>query len=381
MCSHTCGVDPERQCLRADLLPPSAPPAVKLFFSSSAPSEQAQGQRWFDLCSGLSGCLYLSSTSDGSRFELRPTMRNVCTALGTLLGCSHDCHSLDDVAEYWNSLSGRAAIAVDQRLALLRAPFSDTEKIVREVGSVRFARGDCMEIELEDAHGLATVRHSRGLGADSVWSLSSLTAAMGEQWRRSLRGGEEYAHPLTRLLRAAVLSDDMLVACGELGCADGRQLVQALLACRWGEERALGLASVLAGGARSETDGALAARLGAESEASSQRLTLLALRLLRTSPLGPLSAEAINWTLRMSSPGLAAESIAAALCRLDHALELQEQVLARPDGPLLERMVSAPSSHAPRPTRALSLRQWARLAVFRLRLAMRRIRIRMPLPF
>jgi len=47
-----------------------------------------------------------------------------------------------------------------QGLLNFRAPFSDTEKIQREIGSIEFLdRNHKIEIEIEESHGLASVKH------------------------------------------------------------------------------------------------------------------------------------------------------------------------------------------------------------------------------
>ena len=85
--------------------------------------QSSLGQLWFDLLSDLPHCEYFVTTPSGTKYELTPTVENICTALWYLLVDGHNdddannlgdnkrsCENnstwktLEDLAEFWNSL-------------------------------------------------------------------------------------------------------------------------------------------------------------------------------------------------------------------------------------------------------------------------------------
>lgn len=248
------------------------------------------GQHWFDLCSNLSSCEYLSETSSSSSqqqqqlqrlpYELRPSMRNVVRALREILIGGEQSHfpdatdhsrvrasasssstwnHLKDLCEFWNGHLIASSIALgpirtEEKLLKFRAPHSDTETICREVGCVHFASGNVLELELEASHQLATVRYHLP-DSHRLWLPLHSNELYGKYSTRWVRMNETplkeavttaEAHLLPLL--SIVLGDNCLVS-----IADGnnrsssistlsfqqatRPLMHALLSTCWGEGR------------------------------------------------------------------------------------------------------------------------------------------------
>lgn len=173
------------------------------------------GQAWFSLCSELAGSEYLSRTpQEGRVYELKPTMRNVSRTVATCLGfdrihpliqhhqeqcnetkndiaisntgisISKTTHEVDNIwtlkriEHCWNAHISRTYnstqghIATSKNILRFRAPFSDTETVTREIGNiVLVGQRNAIEIELENAHNLATVKHKIGAvsGEKVLW--------------------------------------------------------------------------------------------------------------------------------------------------------------------------------------------------------------------
>lgn len=354
--------DVDYDCLRPELLPAATDTRVRAFFLD----EESSGQDWFNLCSELTGCLYLSQASAGQLFELRPTMANVCRALGMLLARQTHWTSLQDLAQYWNAHSGRVCVEGEHRVAAFRAPFSDTERVVREIGVLHFVdRNDCMEIELEDSHGLASVKHQRSQSEGMVW--------VGEPLYSTVCREIHQTPPVVvrdvwfRLLQAAVVSDASLDFIGDRPGV--LELAHALLSCRWGEER--GAVRLGAHGVISASDGNLAATALREAQAATERLSLLALSLLASEPLtrSPQVVLLLGWTLRMMESTVVAEKIALTLGRqpADHK-GIMEALRQHQEGRLLIEMVSGLVNGGETPTSPRSLHLALRVISVRCRL-------------
>lgn len=286
------------------------------------------GQYWFDLCSNLSSCEYLSETSSQHLrlpYELRPSMRNVVRALRELLiggeqphipdvtdssrihaSASSTWSHLKDLSEYWNGhliASGIAlgSIRTEEKLLKFRAPHSDTETICREVGCIHFANGNVLELELEESHQLATVRYHLP-DSHRLWlplHSNELYAKYSTRWVRMNESPLEEtintADACLLPLLSIVLGDNCLAS-----IADGnnrasnidnlsfeqatRPMMHALLSTCWGEGRRHRLYRTGSGSnIVSATDAVLTnddARLSLEQSA---RIAKDALRLIATN--------------------------------------------------------------------------------------------------
>ncbi len=263
--------------MRTELLPDTASAKVKAFYfnirksPSQPPNEKAFGKEWFDLCSELPGCSYLSHTSDLRHYELRPSMRNVSRALGLLLaGQQASWTSLRDLERYWNALHSPShgsdgssrSIRTTENVVHFRAPLSDTEKIYRDVGTLS-AGGSSFEIqiELEEAHNLATVRFRRKDSFRSPWRENDLYSQFVNAWQLKNFNAKELpisaeVNLAVAMTQSALLSDSMIPAlhrCLPDVALSRAALLHTLLSARWGEER--NAVYIAASGEVSVTDG------------------------------------------------------------------------------------------------------------------------------
>ena len=250
-------IEAERNAMRTELLPQSASEKIHSFYSNkktikgNVNDNLEDGKKWFDLCSDLPGCSYLSSTSDNRLYELRPSMKNVSRTLGQLLvGPSTTWNSLRDLENHWNNniLPDNAVdrrIKVSESIIKFRAPFSDTEKITREIGTISVNNSNFeIQLELEEAHGLATVKHRQKDQVESAWRGGDLYFQYLSAWEQEERLvstsiGRNIA---LWLVQSVVLNDAMLQSLhkrmnSQTKVAKEGLLVQALLSARWGEER------------------------------------------------------------------------------------------------------------------------------------------------
>jgi hypothetical protein len=348
------------------------------------------GQAWFDLCSALPGVGYLSSVKvDGGsevHYELQPNMANVCATLSVLLGFKREPDlavgrpwSMKDIEECWNNHvrgqaqshsavdGGEAAreIVTTQGVVRFRAPFSDTEMIARDVGSVAFVGGrHSLDIELESAHQLATVKHrlgsggSEGGGAEgtaSVWN-----SAMVEQLRTQYEGdvkrllsdtaqvigmgsgvtASSSAQFVCTALQSTVLGDQKLTTLLSLLRDDSLQnsplqrvdalILDALLTARWGEERRSG--AILAhsssgkdnaGAVLSVTDASLTSADAKLRAQESVQMTFQALRLIAHCRDARLAAQLVRWMLQEAPTEINVAEIASALMCIDPVIRSQ----------------------------------------------------------
>ena len=260
--------------MQTELLPEAASAKVKAFYVNNSKSaqrnEKSLGKEWFDLCSELPGCSYLSHTSDLRYYELRPSMRNVSRALGLLLaGEQSSWSSLRDLESYWNALhngqpnsnEGRC-IRTTENVVHFRAPLSDTEKIYRDVGTLSIGGSSFeMQIELEEAHNLATVRYRQKDSFRSPWRERDLYSQFVSAWQlksinhNELPSSAELNIAMT-MIQSALLSDGLIQAlhrCLPNIVIPRAVLLHALLSARWGEERSA--VYITASGEVSVTDG------------------------------------------------------------------------------------------------------------------------------
>jgi hypothetical protein len=356
---------------------------VKQYWDTSA------GQAWFDLCSALPGVGYLSTVKpDGGsevHYELQPNMANVCATLGVLLGLKRETDmvvgrpwSMKDIEHCWNNhvrshaqgdTSGEAAreIVTTQGVVRFRAPFSDTEMIARDVGSVAFVGGrHSLDIELESAHQLATVKHRLGSGGSegggggaegtaSVWN-SVMAEQLRTQYERDVRrllsdtaqviglGSSVTASvgaPLvSTALQSTVLGDQKLTTLlsvlrdNSLHNSPSQRvdalIIDALLTARWGEERRSGV--ILAhtnnsgdntGAVLSVTDASLTSADAKLRTQESVQMTLQALRLIAHCRDARLAAQLVRWVLQEAPTEVTVAKIASALLCIEPSVRNQ----------------------------------------------------------
>jgi hypothetical protein len=254
------------------------------------------GETWFHVCSQLKGCLYLSKTSAGSEFELRPRISNVCKALGIILADNHNWNSMKDLERFWNNHIGELlgisggnirTVECDDSVISFRAPHSDTEMVHREQGRIRFLqRRHELLLELEDAHGLATVKHGRFGGEKAVqsilpWEDNKLFAEYLQHWKdqgsQIRQSRPEYLATgaedndmrqsllvIERTLNSVLLADQLLPGLSSQSITATltsdmmkvQSLTCALLSACWGSET-----EVLADGASVDSHGRLVLQL------------------------------------------------------------------------------------------------------------------------
>jgi hypothetical protein len=252
--------DSHSKVLRADLLPTNANAALKSMYADVM--DATIGGQWFRLCSELSGCDYLSKTSSGKQYELRPALTNVCKALGILLASEANWSSVKDLESFWKGhLANRSqridvgtetvetltsVIECESSLLSFRAPHSDTEMIHREIGHIKLPkRNHEIILELESAHGLATVKHRRYQPDECVWEDPRIFELFSDHWRvhdqNSVSAYLDHGprRLMLRMLFSAVLSEQLLhLANVKLSAADGTispsVLGQSFLSARWG---------------------------------------------------------------------------------------------------------------------------------------------------
>lgn len=340
--------------------------AVKQYWETTT-----AGRVWFDLCSELPGAGYLSSTSDDRRYELKPTMLNVCAAVRILVGAdatpqqpsapmsTEDCQGLlapqeiwklKDLESFWNRHASELiardencpirSIRTSESTLRFRAPFSDTETINRELGSVQFVGGrNAIDIELESAHQLATVKHRLCVNPeDRMWGSASRATFM--KFASKAHDVDSVVdHSLERVrsvVCSAVLGDALLTSLlkdlRDVSNAGARKLsgerldnriVHALLAARWGEERRQGSDSADADGDSamlSVTDASLTTADAKRQVDSSVLMSTQALELIGHCGDPTLAAQLVKWMLQESPPQLTFDAIAAVLLRYPQSI-------------------------------------------------------------
>ena len=336
------------------------------------------GRVWFDLCSELPGVGYLSSTSDHRQYELQPNMINVCAALRVLLGATakqpprelqslpkdslnasapeaseppQSLWKLDALERFWNahvlqltSLHKHCPlrpIRTSESTLRFRAPFSDTETITRELGNIQFVGGrNAIDIELESAHQLATVKHR--LCVDPTMRLWDAQArapygsyiALASATPASLcnESGVSNEAAVAGVVCSAVLGDTLLntlledihqaesasdkIVTVELSIASpqrDRRIVQALVATRWGEERRQGSDNKDTDGdsaPMSVTDASLTTADAKRQTESAVKMTLQALQLVSYCQDVTLMAQLVRWMLQEAPPQLPLDALA-----------------------------------------------------------------------
>jgi hypothetical protein len=156
------------------------------------------GQAWFDLCCQLPLCDYLSRTDAGAQYELTPTRANICKVLSLFLtGQPHTFHNFQSLCVYWNqhrrSQNSSLKVGDDEwtgtvtgidDVVTFRAPFSDSETIRRETGRLNYGHSNCaLLVEIEKAHGLASVRHLRADNSKLVWRQTAVKTRLLHHWQ------------------------------------------------------------------------------------------------------------------------------------------------------------------------------------------------------
>ncbi len=339
------------------------------------------GRVWFDLCSERPGVGYLSSTSDQRRYELQPNMINVCAALRVLLGAAADPSTseqtapkvsaksantsapdvsaasqslwkLDALERFWNthvlqltSLSKHCPlrpIRTTESTLRFRAPFSDTETITRELGSIQFVGGrNAIDIELESAHQLATVKHR--LCVDPTMRLWNVQArapyasyiATSTAIAAPKSGGSDVTKEVAAVAGvacSAVLGDALLKTLlkdiqqavstaskgghAELSSPSSqrdRRIVQALMATRWGEERRQGSDNKDTdedAAPMSVTDVSLTTADAKRQVESAVNMSVQALRLVSHCHDVTLLTQLVAWMLQEAPPQLSFDALA-----------------------------------------------------------------------
>lgn len=226
------------------------------FTLNETQSEQTSaGQRWFEVCSGLSSCEYLTSGPEGQKYELKPGLVNVARALGELLGAKTKICCLKDFEMFWNSTAGRGAaaeIVTEEKVMSFRAPMSDTEMVHREMARIlvlSHIRERLIEIELEPAHNLASAKQiSRDSG---VWAGELFKRSL-HFWRVALNNYDAYlpindAYSAKIMIYSSLLGDHMTDECvydalNQFGKDRSKfpsfqGVLHSLLTSRWGEDR------------------------------------------------------------------------------------------------------------------------------------------------
>jgi hypothetical protein len=289
-------------------------------------------------------------------------MRNVCAALSTLLGLApvHDAStgtaikvsdaiSLKQIEEQWNKhidqyirtvgggMGDAKKIVTSEGIVRFRAPFSDTEMINREVGKISFIGGrHALEIELESAHQLATVKHRLGASETAVWSAAlvlRLQSAYERQVESALQSGEIFTSPIENIALSALLGDKKLQSLVRL-LAKGKDeqrtwstkqqravdklVVDALTATRWGEERLSGsdIGDTGNGGVLSVTDASLTSAEAKLRQQAAIQMSLRALELITRCGDAATVAHLTRWTLQEAPSDVTAEQVADKLLRL-----------------------------------------------------------------
>lgn len=300
------------------------------------------GRVWFDLCSEQRGVGYLSSTSDGRQYELKPTMLNVCAAARVLLGAdsaavpSRDFWKLKDLEGFWNhhvsNLSQHSEhcpirpILTAESTLRFRAPFSDTETINRELGSIEFVGGrSAIDIELESAHQLATVKHrlcvdptkrlwgaqTKALYVDCVSQL--LPSADLRSIVCSAVLGDELLASLLKGVRGAVSPENDLFLPSK---QRDLRIFRALVAAKWGEERRHTSSNSDAeneGATLSVTDASLTTADAKRQVESSVLTSTQALELVSYCQDVTLATRLVKWMLHEAPSQLTADAIARLL--------------------------------------------------------------------
>jgi hypothetical protein len=287
-------------------------------------------------------------------------MTNVNKVLGLLLFNTPDWTSLKDLATYWNqqhqlsSTSGSlSAIEVEQSILSFRAPFSDTEKIHREIGSIRFlGRNYQLDIELEDSHGLAAVKHRR-IGNTGV--IQSLTKTVHDYWlqqRQHITSGQPPVTDIFLLTLQSLLLNDSMVDALHIDMkarerSSDQVVIAALLSAQWGEERNAvrttdegGLTAVGA------VTNSIATAEAAKSRTLGRQALELVLNLSSSTKLeSDRRASLFAWVLTTCAGDLNAEDISRLLFLVPDAAEgfnaeqVQTALTKRPDHKLLTAML------------------------------------------
>jgi hypothetical protein len=122
----------------------------------------ADGAKWFQLLSNLPGCDYISSSPNGTPYELTPTLANVANVTRLLLlGVDGDEHqrtvTLDSLATMWT----HTPLNVSTRISRHRPALGD-ELVTHEIANISLQGGkNGIELRLDKSHGICTVTHLR----------------------------------------------------------------------------------------------------------------------------------------------------------------------------------------------------------------------------
>jgi hypothetical protein len=125
-------------------------------------NQNSDGAKWFQLLSNLPGCDYLSSSPNGTPYELTPTMANIANVTRILLlGVNDDDDqrtvTLDGLATIWT----HAPLNISTRISRHRPALGD-EMVNHEIANISLQGGkNGIEMRLDKAHGICTVTHLR----------------------------------------------------------------------------------------------------------------------------------------------------------------------------------------------------------------------------
>lgn len=230
----------DRECqFDVSRLPASAAPELVVFYKTH--SALQGGEEWFAIMSDIPGCLYLSTSPNGRRYELTPTLRNVARVCFRLLynntnlslpGPGHtDWESLSGLQEQWQH--GDIQIMVKNTL---ERPKMSTDIHIHEVATIKM-KGSINAIEIRlrcdwaRNTGYATVTHLRLLNEMEIRDkmldqLLSLTT-INQKANAASKANCLFVLPL--------LADYGVVK--NSSCRTLTQLLSVLLACRYGLDR------------------------------------------------------------------------------------------------------------------------------------------------
>jgi hypothetical protein len=150
--------------------------------SRSVKKSNNTGQQWFNACSNIPGCDYLSASPHGKPYELTPTMRNVSKAMQHLLGLNgieskilvdaHNTTKLETIMNLWNdrqdvdkSGNGYSMSIPNVQINTFQRSYrpSMSDEMVHEEHATIYLDGSKygIAIKLEAAHDHASVTHLR----------------------------------------------------------------------------------------------------------------------------------------------------------------------------------------------------------------------------